>query len=474
MEQAPVTGLSPHQLHLVGSLLREANHPLTETWLRQAQTEYPADFWLNFNLAAVIAKSNPVEAAGFYRVALAVRAGNVPVYNNLAICLRDQQKLPEAIAIYQKAIALSPASARIYDNLSVSLCSLQKFPEAIAASHKAIELDPDHARAHFNLALPLMGLNNIDEAIAAYRQSIEFDPTFAPAHCGLGAALMRCEKFDEAICSYRESIKLDPNYALAHFNLGCALRIAEDLSGAIAAYHKALELDTTNALFYFKLGLALRDSGDLTGAIVAYHKALELDPQNAANYYYLLGLALRDSDDLTGAIAAHRKTIELDPHFTSSYSVLGGTLTLQAWNLVNFPDLQLRNPQEAVRLGKEAVELTPQSGWNWQLLGWVQYRAGNWKASVEALEESCRLQEGGTGDCCQWIVMALAHGQLAREEDLPEQDRAAHLTEARRLYSEAVKQFDSWGPGGNVYMQAARVFREEAEELLKVNQQNDE
>ena len=129
---------------------------------------------------------------------------------------------------------------------------------------------------------------------------------------------------------------------------------------------------------------------------------------------------------------------------------------------------KLRDPKRAVELGKEAVELAPQSSLVWQYFGWVQYRAGNWKASIEALEKSCKLQN--PGDSCQWIVMALAHGKLANEKELPEQERTRHKAEARRWYDEAVKQIDIWGAGGNSIMQATRAFRAEAAELLGVKE----
>ena len=103
-------------------------------------------------------------------------------------------------------------------------------------------------------------------------------------------------------------------------------------------------------------------------------------------------------------------------------------------------------------------------------MGWVQYRAGNWKASIEALEKSCKLQNGGKGDCGQWIVMSLAHGKLANEKDLPEQERDRHKTEARRWYDQAVKQIDSWSAREDSVAQAIQAFRAEAAELLGVKE----
>jgi hypothetical protein len=136
--------------------------------------------------------------------------------------------------------------------------------------------------------------------------------------------------------------------------------------------------------------------------------------------------------------------------------------------LADAADPQLRDAKRAVELASEAVELDPRLALAWQYLGWVQYRSGNWRVSLEALEKSCGLQKGG--DCCQWIVMSLAHGKLAAEKGLPEEERTRHETEARRFYEQTIKQLNPKGPGGTSIIQATRAFRAEAAELLRVNE----
>ena len=104
----------------------------------------------------------------------------------------------------------------------------------------------------------------------------------------------------------------------------------------------------------------------------------------------------------------------------------------------------------------------------WQYLGWIHYRTGNWKSSIEALEKSCKLQPGGTGDAGQWIVLALAHARLAAQEGLPEKEREHHEAEARRRYDEANKIIDGWWRvrPGHAVGQAIWDFRAEARELM--------
>ena len=132
------------------------------------------------------------------------------------------------------------------------------------------------------------------------------------------------------------------------------------------------------------------------------------------------------------------------------------------------PRPEAPDPKRALETSKEAVELAPQSLIDWQTLGWVQYRAGNWKASLETLEKSCKLQN--SGDSGQWIVMSLAHWRLANEKELPEQERDRHKTEASRWYDQAVKEIDSWSAREDWLAQSIRAFRVEAAGLLGVKE----
>jgi predicted TPR repeat methyltransferase len=140
----------------------------------------------------------------------------------------------------------------------------------------------------------------------------------------------------------------------------------------------------------------------------------------------------------------------------------------RGWELANHPDPKLRDPRRAVELANEAVEHAPQSAPAWQYLGWVKYRAGNWQASIEALEKSCALQMGGDGG--QWIVMSLCHAKLASETEMPLVPRTRHQEEARRFYDQAVKSIDGWTLGTDAWADTIRGFRAEATALLEVKQ----
>jgi serine/threonine protein kinase/tetratricopeptide (TPR) repeat protein len=119
-----------------------------------------------------------------------------------------------------------------------------------------------------------------------------------------------------------------------------------------------------------------------------------------------------------------------------------------AWLLATCPDSKVWDPKRAVELAKKAVELAPRGGNYWNTLGVSQYRAGEWKAAITALEKSMELGKGG--DSIDWIFLAMAHWQ-AGERD-----------KAREWYDRAVQWMDKNQPKNEELLR----FRAEAETLL--------
>ncbi|MEX0679483.1 MAG: protein kinase [Pirellulales bacterium] len=102
-----------------------------------------------------------------------------------------------------------------------------------------------------------------------------------------------------------------------------------------------------------------------------------------------------------------------------------------------------------------AIELAPQDGYFRNTLGVAQYRAGNWKAAIEALEKSMELRDGG--DAFDWFFLAMASWQLDHKDD------------ARQWHGKAVEWMDKNQPEN----EELRRFRIEAAELLRVNEQKE-
>jgi serine/threonine-protein kinase len=335
-EQHPVTVVS-----LTRTLWRVRHADPALRLLRAGQSAHPGDFWLNFELASLLHQLKDREgAARFYTAAVSLRPQAAGTRSNLAVALSQQGKLDEAVAAYRKAIELDPKEARLYNNLGTTLSDQGKLDEAVAAYRKAIELDPKYAPAYDNLGNALDKQGKLDDAVAAHRQAVALDPTFAWAYSNLAAALWGQKKVDEAIAAYRKAIELDPTDGLPYKNLAAILRSQNKVGEALAVYRKLAALDPKSAASGFSsVGAALRDQKKLDEAIAAYGDAIALDPKSAQ--------AHRDRGDL------RRRTGRL---------------------------------QEAVADVARALELDPDTPWNWYTAAALYLHAGD----VERYRGACR------------------------------------------------------------------------------------
>jgi eukaryotic-like serine/threonine-protein kinase len=121
-----------------------------------------------------------------------------------------------------------------------------------------------------------------------------------------------------------------------------------------------------------------------------------------------------------------------------------------AWLLASDPDARPHDPERAVSLAKQAVELAPADGTFWSTMGLAEYRAGNAKAAAAALTESMRLRPNG--DAYDWLFLAMVRRRLGQEAD------------ARRWYDRAVTWIETNAP----HDQELLRFRAEAAHLLEL------
>ena len=135
-----------------------------------------------------------------------------------------------------------------------------------------------------------------------------------------------------------------------------------------------------------------------------------------------------------------------------------------AWELATSSEPRLRDPAKAVVLAKEVIELSRKQGDRperlgdyWNTLGVAQYRAGNLKESLAALQKSVDFAGGEQMRyvCEDCFFLAMVNSQLGRKD------------EARRWYDRAVEWMEKNEPKDK----DLRGFRAEAEELLRIDKE---
>jgi tetratricopeptide (TPR) repeat protein/serine/threonine protein kinase len=468
-------------VHLLGvGLLETGQLSLALKVLEQVQRRYPGDFWINHDLGVCLDwldPPRPEAALGFFRVAVGLRPDNALVHANLGASLWRQRYLREAEAECREAIRLAPTLALAHLNLGVVLREQGKLAEGEAEYLEAVRLKPDYGNAHLNLGLALKKQGKLDEATAKFREAMRLQPGFAKPHLALGDLLLHQGKLPEAEAEYREAIRLRPKDSQAHVSLGTALRKQAKQAEAEAEYRKAIQLQPQNVAAHLALGdlywqqgkfagfetacryvVQLRPEDDLAhvrlggflcdqkrdyaGAETEFREAIRLKPENAMAHYNL-GNALINQDKAADAEAEYREAIRLKPDYAEAHSNL-------AWLLATCPDPKLRDPRRAVEHAQKAVALDPKGALHWGNLGVAQYRAGQWREAVLALEKADEMQKAGP--LPYRFFLAMAYGKLDRKD------------EARKTFAQTVERMEKRAsPSGNL-----RRIRAEAEEVLKI------
>jgi serine/threonine-protein kinase len=349
-ESIDISAQHPATLVILASALHRVKLPNSALkLLHRGQSEYPADFWLNYNLAYRLEEQKDYEGAiRFYTAAVSTRPTAVAALNNLGNVLKEQGKPDEAMDAYRKGIGWDPQAAFCYNGLGNVLDAQGKRDEAIVAYRKAAELDPKEAAHHANLGTVLRKQKKLDEAVAEYGKAVRLDPKDANAQYGLGTALFDLDKLDAAIVCFRKTIELDPKHADAHDNLGRILYLNNKLSEATIACRKAIELKPNNAEAHRTLGITLAEQNQFDEAATALHRSIELEPKRAIGYFYI-GNLLAKQNKMEEAIVAYRTAIELEPKSGLPFNNLGNALRAQGRH------------DEATAAYRRAIEFDPKN-----------------------------------------------------------------------------------------------------------------
>ncbi len=97
-------------------------------------------------------------------------------WDNLAYCLKTQNRLLEAITCHKQALALAPGFALGWYNYGLTLSLSGRVFEALECHDRAIAADPKYSLARFGRAQALQQTNRIPEAVEEYGRFLALQP----------------------------------------------------------------------------------------------------------------------------------------------------------------------------------------------------------------------------------------------------------------------------------------------------------
>jgi serine/threonine protein kinase/tetratricopeptide (TPR) repeat protein len=297
---------------------------------------------------------------------------------------------------------------------------------------EAIDIGAHHPATLVSLADALGQVELPDSALRILHDARFVYPGDFWINYQLGFEMVKQKDHEGGIRFFTAAVSIRPNSAVAHSALGIVFDMQKKPDEAAAAYREAIKLDPKNAPIGHRLYKILRDQKKLDEAVACLKEVTGRDP-NAVWAHYELGYTLRTQKRLEEAIAEFRQVITLEKNTTpaSLYLIqsrvsLASLLNDRAWQLVT-GDPKFRDPGRALDLAREVAVLDPNNAAYRKRLGAAYYRAGNWKAAAQALEESRQLNPHYRNDSAILFFLSMARGRLNENE----QARACYDQAAR-------------------------------------------
>jgi tetratricopeptide (TPR) repeat protein len=296
-----------------------------------------------------------------------------------------------------------------------ALATQGQIDRAVVEAAKAVDVDPSDAIARGSHALCLTELGRDDEAINQAERAIELKPDDSDAHLDLAISTYRSYP-DRANAEAHRAIELGPENSSAYeFLMNCLLE-SHGYTQAADLGREWLAVAPYEAAAHSALGSVLANNGDLKAAArhLGYLMTLrpEVEQAHAQLRQILLSLA-KESDGL-------QRLREIAADAPDSPRMLDEL----AWLLATYPDSNLRDGAEAVRLADRACALTDRRVPGLlATLAAAYAETGDFSRGVAAGEEALRTGQAiGDTDSVKLsenILMALRAGLPYRHK--PEQ-----------------------------------------------------
>ncbi len=156
------------------------------------------------------------------------------------LALLAARKTAEAEAALRLAVELKPDFHEGWDNLAYCLKTQDRLAEAVECHRRCTALRADYAVGWFNFGLTLSLLGRNTEALACHERSLQADPTYAQGRLGRAQVLHKMHRIAEAVADYRRYLDLQPGNLEARSHLLLALHNLAELSrDDLLAEHRA-------------------------------------------------------------------------------------------------------------------------------------------------------------------------------------------------------------------------------------------
>ena len=291
--------------------------------------------------------------------------------------------------------------------------ALRLAPAQVAAARADFEAArqsaPNSPVPHVNLADAAAAERKWDEAGQHLDQALALDRANFQALTALINLSVPTGKIGEVRGRIEQLANEQPNSAPLQFLLGQSYRSgnqqdAPDAQRAEAAMRRAVELDPDFMAAYTALAEIYFGTQQPDRAIGEYKKITEKRPDDFVAFRNI-GMIEAGRNNLDAAAEYYRRVLSIRPDEPVAANNLAAL----------YGDQGKGNPEEAIRLSQDVVRRYPNEPGFADTLGWVYYRRGLYRDSVEQLRRAVEgaVKRGGDNSLYRWHLGAA----LAKNND---------------------------------------------------------
>jgi tetratricopeptide (TPR) repeat protein len=175
--------------------------------------------------------------------AVSARQAQIQQFKTRASSLSAKGQHAAAEKELRSALELDPNDSNLHAQLGVCLREQNKINDALSELLAATRLDPDNEGAHTLLAITLFQKGDVKGSIPEYREALRVDPENDQLHILLGRAIEQSGDRKQAIAEYREAVRLNPDRPQGHVMLSAALLQEGDVENSLTEAGEAVRLD---------------------------------------------------------------------------------------------------------------------------------------------------------------------------------------------------------------------------------------
>jgi adenylate cyclase len=175
-----------------------------------------------------------------------------------------------------------------------------------------------------------------DAAVTILREAVQRYPDYAPAHSMLAFALLVAAHVgwmpdgdrDKAAYHARKAVELDENDPWAHMALGYLAFSGHRTDDAVRHFQAAIELNPNFAAAYGYVGWALVFDGRSEEALRSFDQAMRMSPRDPLNGFFFAGVSAAHyfAERYAEAVKWGREAVQLRPGMLGGYRILCASL----------------------------------------------------------------------------------------------------------------------------------------------------